>query len=123
MHQQMTTFPEPGVPVPAVIETPSAQAAAGRRGEAERKRIERAKRKAQGLPDPRLVDNAIASALANVLQKGDAANRIKAKGGDLKVFRLPLEALMHEAMAVLTLGRHVDKKTASKVLAQRLRIV
>ena len=119
----MTVFPTPDAPLPAPLESPSAQAAAGRRGEAQRKRDERAARKAEGLPDPRLVDNAIASALANVLQKGDAANRIKAKGGDLKVFRLPLEALMHEAMAVLTLGRHVDKKTASKVLSQRLRLV
>ncbi|GJD46555.1 hypothetical protein AFCDBAGC_4437 [Methylobacterium cerastii] len=123
MQQLMTTFPEPGTPVPDPIESTSAQAAAGRRGEAERKRIERAARKAEGLPDPRLVDNAIASALATVLKKGNAAVRIQANGGDLRKFRLPLEALMQEAMATLTLGRHVDKKTASKVLSQRLKLV
>lgn len=123
MTQLMTTFPEPGTPVPAAIESASAAVAAGRRGEAERKRIERAERKAQGLPDPRVVDAAIVSALATVLSKGDAANRIKAKGGNMRLFRLPLEPLLAEAMLTLTQGRHIDKTTASKVLAQRLRIV
>lgn len=123
MTQQMTRFPEPSAPIPAVIKSASAQAAAGRRGDAQRKRDERAARKAEGLPDPRLIDNAIASALATVLQKGNAAVRIQANGGDLRKFRLPLEALMQEAMATLTLGRHVDKRTASKVLSQRLKLV
>lgn len=123
MAETMTHFPTPSAPLPDVIESPSAQAAAGRRGEAQRKRVERAERKAQGLPDPRVVDAAIASALATVLVKGNAAARIKAKGGDMRVFRLPLETLMTEAMLTLTRGRHIDKTTASKVLAQRLRIV
>lgn len=123
MTEMMTVFPTPGTPLPAPIESASAAAAAGRRGEAQRKRDERAARKAEGLPDPRIVDAAIASALATVLQKGDAANRIKAKGGDMRLFRLPLETLMTEAMLTLTRGRHIDKATASKVLAQRLRIV
>ncbi|MCJ2035589.1 hypothetical protein [Methylobacterium sp. J-068] len=123
MTQMMTVFPTPGTPLPSPIESASAQAAAGRRGEAQRKREERAERKAQGLPDPRVVDTAIVSALATVLVKGNAAARIQAKGGDMSIFRLPLETLMAEAMLTLTQGRHIDRKTAGKVLAQRLRIV
>lgn len=123
MTQMMTVFPTPGTPLPAPIESASAAAAAGRRGEAQRKREERAARKAEGLPDPRIVDAAIVSGLATLLQKGNAKARIQAKGGDMSVFRLPLETLMAEAMLTLTQGRHIDRKTAGKVLAQRLRIV
>ncbi|MCJ2036013.1 hypothetical protein [Methylobacterium sp. J-068] len=63
---------------PPTPESASAVAAAAKakRDEAERKRIERAERKAEGRPDPRLVDTIIARALADALRAAGARAHI-----------------------------------------------
>lgn len=119
-QQQMTHFPEPGVPVPAPIENASSQAAAGRRGEAERKRIERAKAKAAGLPDPRVIDTAIIAALIETLEKGDARRRIRAKG-TTRNFLVGLHPLLSDAMANLK-ARGIERDVAAEALRKRLRL-
>lgn len=122
MQQQMTHFPEPGTPVAAVIESASAQAASARRDEAERKRVERAERRAAGTPDPRVVDTAIVAALIETLAKGDACRRINAKG-TTKGFLVGLEPLMKDALANLVHGRGVSHDAAIDALQKRLRLV
>ncbi|MCJ2043228.1 hypothetical protein MKK58_01505 [Methylobacterium sp. J-078] len=57
-------------------ESASAAAAKAKRDEAERKRIERAERKAEGRPDPRLVDTIIVRALADALKAAGARAHI-----------------------------------------------
>lgn len=122
MTQQMTHFPKPGMHLPGPIENASAQAASVRRDEAERKRIERAERRAAGTPDPRVVDTAIVAALIETLAKGHAATRIRAKG-TTKGFLVGLEPLMRDALANLVHGRGVSHDAAIDALQKRLRLV
>lgn len=121
MTETMTHFPTPIAPLPAVIESPSAQAAAGRRGEAERKRIERAKAKAAGLPDPRVIDTALIAALIETLEKGDARRRIRAKG-TTRNFLVGLHPLLSDALANLK-ARGIERDVAAEALRKRLRLV
>ncbi len=58
-------------------ETGSARTARERRDAAERKRAERARRRAEGIPEPRLVDAAIATALCDLSRRGGLRARVR----------------------------------------------
>ncbi|MFF9551280.1 hypothetical protein [Methylobacterium fujisawaense] len=65
--------PEPvGAP-----ETGSACIARERRDAAERKRAERPRRRAKGIPKPRLLDAAIATAFSDLSRQGGLRDRVK----------------------------------------------
>lgn len=81
---------------PPTPESASAAAAKAKRDEAERKRIERAERKAMGRPDPRLVDTIVARALADALKAADARGHI--------VRHRKLDGLTLDAKGLLTLA-------------------
>jgi hypothetical protein len=66
--------PEPDAGAP---ETGSARTARERRDAAQRKREERARRKAKGVPEPRLVDAAIATAFSDLSRQGGLRARVK----------------------------------------------
>ncbi len=90
----------------------SAEAAAHRRVEAGRKRVEREERRAAGLPDRRTVDTVVSAALAQVLREGNAAARIQARGSARGIV-VDGEAVLRAAIKGLT-SRGVTKEAASR---------
>ncbi|SFU34617.1 hypothetical protein SAMN02799631_00266 [Methylobacterium sp. 174MFSha1.1] len=114
--------PEPvadeAAPVAATPLSASAEAAAHRRVEAERKRVEREERRAAGLPDRRTVDTVVSAALAQVLREGNAAARIRARGSAVGLV-VDGEAVLRLAIRGLT-ARGVAKEAASRAVAERL---
>ncbi|KMO14754.1 hypothetical protein [Methylobacterium platani] len=116
------TVPEPvadeAAPVAAPPLSASAEAAAHRRVEAERKRIERAERRAAGLPDRRTVDGAVSAALAQVLREGKAASRVRARGS-ARGMVVDGEAILRHAILELR-ARACSKEAASRAVAERL---
>lgn len=105
-------------PVPAAPMSASAEAAAHRRVEAGRKRVEREERRAAGLPDRRTVDTVVSAALAQVLREGNAAARIQARGSARGIV-VDGEAVLRAAIKGLT-SRGVTKEAASRTVAERL---
>ncbi|MCJ2043171.1 hypothetical protein MKK58_01195 [Methylobacterium sp. J-078] len=100
---------------PPTPESASAAAAKARRDEAERKRTERAERRAEGRPDPRLVDSIIARALADALKAADARGHV--------VRHRKLDGLTLDAKAILGLAMNELKargfpKDVAKVALQ-----
>lgn len=105
-------------PVPAAPMSASAEAAAHRRVEAERKRVEREERRAAGLPDRRTVDTVVSAALGEVLRQGDAGARIRARGS-ARGMVIDGEAVLRAAIKGLRV-RGFSKEAASRAIAERL---
>jgi hypothetical protein len=97
----------------------SALAAAQRRADAERKRLERARRREAGLPDPRTVDAAIVSAIAHVMRENQAAERV-ARAGSMDPFSVPMRSVFREAGRILREERRVARPAAVQALRDRI---
>lgn len=102
-------------PTPA---SAAAAAAAARRADAERKRIERERRRSAGRPDPRLVDGVVVRALADALRAVDARGYI-VQHGKLDGLTLDAKAVLRLAMQGLY-DRGVDKGVAKATMLARL---
>lgn len=93
--------------------------------DAERKRAERAARRAAGLPDQRTVDVAIVAALATLLEEGDVVGRAQ-RQGSLDGLSVDLRPLMQGALRHLRRGKvdgvKVSRVAAVMALQQRLRM-
>ncbi|CAA2155404.1 hypothetical protein MBRA_01049 [Methylobacterium brachiatum] len=100
-------------------ETPSARAAAAKRAEAERKREERAKRKADGVPDRRAVDSAVIGAIVTAAARrghGRTISQTKSLAG----LAISLQDLVGGAMQELVENRGIGQQQAKKALLVRL---
>lgn len=103
-------FPGPGaLPVPPLQET-----------EAERKRRERQERRDAGLPDPRIVDAAIATAFADICVLGEAPRRIIRDRSTDKVL-VYLRAVVEGALRILV-EKGYRKDIAVTVILRRLKL-
>lgn len=109
--------PEPDASAPA--ETPSARAAALRRAEAERKRGERAKRKAEGVPDPRTVDAAIIGAVVAACARRGHPRTI-AQTKSLAGLAITLQDIVGGTMQELVENRGIGQQQAKGALLVRL---
>ncbi len=93
---------------------------------AERKRAERAARRKSGLPDPRVVDAAVASAMAEALHtadfRGHCVRRGSVAGMTVDVEDIMRRAIAHVRAAKLQ-GGQVSREAAHQAVAQRLRLV
>lgn len=103
---------------PPTPESASAAAAKARRDEAERKRIERAKRREKGLPDPRVVDGLIVQALVEALKAAGALQHIQ-RTGKLAGLTLDAETIARAALKGLA-GRELSKDVRGKLIRDRL---
>ncbi len=104
---------------PCAPETGSARSARERRDAADRKRAERARRRAEGIPEPTLVDRAIATALADLSRRG----RLRARATAQKSFEgisYDLARVLGQAMEELVERRGVKLPQAKKALMARL---
>ena len=107
--------PEPvGAP-----ETGSARTAREKRDAAQRKRYERARRRAKGIPEPRLVDAAIAIALCDLSRRGGLRARVKEQRG-YDGIAYGLADVLGQAMEELVERRGVKQPQAKAALMQRL---
>jgi hypothetical protein len=102
-------------PTPA---SAAAAAAAARRDDAARKRKEREARRAEGLPDPRVVDVAIVQALAAALKGADARGHMS-RTGSLKGLSIPAGEILSGAMRALR-DKGLDRHVAGRLLQGRL---
>lgn len=103
----------------ALPETPSARAAAVRRAEADRKREERAKRRADGIPDPRTVDAAIINAVvASSVRRGHP--RTIAQTKSLAGLAISLQDIVGGAMQELVEVKGIGQAQAKGALIVRL---
>ncbi|SDM31294.1 hypothetical protein SAMN05216360_101520 [Methylobacterium phyllostachyos] len=100
-------------------ETGSARTARERRDAAERKRAERARRKAEGIPEPRLVDAAIATALSDLSRRGGLRARVREQRS-FEGISYDLGGLLGQAMEELVERRGVAQPQAKAALMQRL---
>ena len=100
-------------------ETGSARSARERRDAADRKRAERARRRAEGIPEPALVDRAIATALADISRRGRFRQRAKAQSS-FEGLAIKLEAILGQAMEELVQRRGVKQQQAKAALRARL---
>ena len=89
------------MPTPA---SASADAAAYRRAEATRKRDERARLKAAGVPPAHAVDSAITSALSAVLLRDGAVEALRGGRKDAKHEIDLISVLRHASKALVTRG-------------------
>lgn len=93
---------------------------------AERKRAERAARRAAGLPDPRVVDAAVASAMAEALHAADFVGHC-VRRGSVAGMTMNIEDVMRRAIAHVRAakvqGGEVTRAAAHQAVAQRLRLV
>lgn len=112
-YDDIETFPEPR-PFDLARETSAARLARERHEAAIRQRTSRARRKAQ-----MELDTAIASAMANVLRRNRAHDRIRAVG-TVVGFRLHLEPVLKEAGRILVSEMRWDRTVAAKAVNGRL---
>ncbi|MFC6388710.1 hypothetical protein ACFQDP_05000 [Methylorubrum zatmanii] len=103
-------------------ETGSARSARERRDAADRKRAERARRKAAGIPEPALVDRAIATALADLSCRGGFRARAREQKG-FEGIAYGLADLIGQAMEELVERRGVKQRQAKKALTTRLGLI
>ncbi|MCJ2047643.1 hypothetical protein MKK58_24335 [Methylobacterium sp. J-078] len=103
---------------PPTPESASAAAAKARRDEAERKRIERARRRDKGLPDARVVDTAIVQALAAAFKAAGARAHMQ-RTGKLAGLTLDAEAIARAALKGLA-GRDIAKDVRWQMIQARL---
>lgn len=106
--------PEAGAP-----ETGSARTARERRDAAERKRAERARRRAEGIPKPRLVNAAIATALSDLTRRGGLRARVREQK-NLEGIAYGLADVLGQAMQELVERRGVGQPQAKAALMARL---
>jgi len=100
-------------------ETPSAKAAAARRAEAERKREERAKKRAEGIPDPRAVDAAVIGAIvAAAARRGHGRTISQTKS--LAGLAISLQDLVGGAMQDLVEVKGIGQQQAKRAILVRL---
>lgn len=109
-------LPEEGPEEP--VPTGAAAAAAARRQDATRKRIERAARRRQGVPDTRTVDSAIAWALARVLREAGVPTLVR-RAGTVEGLTVELAPILRYAMEALR-ARGVDPVMRRTVIAGKL---
>lgn len=102
-------------PTPA---SAAAAAAAFRRADAARKRDERARRRAEGLPDQRVIDAAIVQGLADALKTVDARGHML-RHGKLSGLDVPVAAVIKAALRSL-MDRGCEKGAAIRVLQGRV---
>lgn len=100
-------------------ETGSARTARERRDAAQRKRDERARRKAEGMPDPRVVDSAVATAIAAISRRARFRQRAKAQSS-FQGLHLGLEAILGQAIQELVEHRGVAMPQARAAIKARL---
>ncbi|MEE7490580.1 hypothetical protein SAMN02799622_04210 [Methylobacterium sp. UNC378MF] len=100
-------------------ESGSARTARERRDAAERKRAERARRRAEGIPEPRLVEAAIATALCDLSRRGGLRARVKEQRS-YDGIAYGLDAVLGQAMEELVERRGVAQPQAKRALMQRL---
>lgn len=112
-YDDIGPFPEPP-PFDLARETPAARLARERHEAAIRQRTSRARRKAQVE-----LDSAIASAMANILRRNRAHERIRAVGA-VAGFRLHLEPVLKEAGCILVAEMGWDRTVAAKAVNGRL---
>ncbi len=127
--QDDTPLPEPDdEPVPAIAlpeegrrsrcsPAPPA-AAAARRQDAARKRIERAARRRQGVPDTRTVDSAVAWALARVLREAGVPDLVR-RAGTVEGLTVEIAPVLRYAMEALR-ARGVSSEMRRTVIAGKL---
>ncbi|MGC5781748.1 MULTISPECIES: hypothetical protein [Methylobacterium] len=93
---------------------------------AERKRAERAARRAAGLPDPRVVDAAVATAMAEALHAADFVGHC-VRRGSVAGMTVDVEDVMRRAIAHVRAAKvqdgQVSRAAAHQAVAQRLRLV
>ncbi|WP_279356717.1 hypothetical protein [Methylobacterium indicum] len=89
-----------------------------RRTDAQRKRVERAKRKAAGMVEPSVLDAAIVTAYARMLVEGDAVNLI-ARRGTMEGMSLSVHRVYEEARTIL-LEKGATPAGARRMLGERL---
>ncbi|MHC2001818.1 hypothetical protein ACYQR9_15465 [Methylobacterium sp. CM6241] len=102
-------------PTPA---SAAAAAAAFRRADAARKRDERAKRRAEGLPDQRVIDACITQGISDALKAVDARGHML-RHGRLTGLDVPVAAVMKAALHHL-MDRGCEKAVAVRVLQGRV---
>lgn len=100
-------------------ETGSARAARERRDAADRKRAERARNRAAGIPDPRVVDAAIATAIAAINRRANFRARAKSQGS-FEGLNISLEAILGQAIQELVEHRGVAMPQARTAIKARL---
>ncbi|MFH6786666.1 hypothetical protein [Methylobacterium sp. MA0201] len=109
-------LPEEGPEEPVL--TGAAAAAAARRQDAARKRIERAARRRQGVPDTRTVDSAVAWALARVLREAGVPDLVR-HAGTVEGLTVELAPILRYAMEALR-ARGVSPEMRRTVIAGKL---
>lgn len=124
MPEEVHLDPEPTrAPEPtSAPETGSARTARERRDAAERKRAERARRKADGVPDPQLVDRAIATAIGDLSRRGDMRARVRERKS-FEGLAFGLDAVLGQAMEELVERRGVGRAQAKAALMTRLGLI
>lgn len=103
----------------ATTEHPNARRARLARDNAGRQREYRARLRASGQPDPRIVDAVIVDALRETLAQDQALERIKA-AGSLTGIHVRLSAVLSRAVDVLVEGRGVEIPMARRVVREAL---
>lgn len=115
-----TDFPTPGDFFPAPDEAPEMPAEIPLT-DAERKRRDRLARREAGLPDPRVVDTAILTALIDSLAKGGAAEMITRHRSTDRVL-VYLKPVLKDALNALVHQRGVPKNVATQLVMRRLKL-
>ena len=100
-------------------ETGSARSARERRDAADRKRAERARRRAEGIPEPALVDRAIATALSDLSRRRGLRARVREQKS-FEGIAYGLADLVGQAMEELVERRGVRQQQAKAALMARL---
>jgi hypothetical protein len=111
--------PEPEPEDASAPESGSARTAREKRDAAERKRAERARNRKAGIPDPALVDRAIATAIGDISKRARFRDRVKEQRG-LQGLAFGLDAILGQAMEELVERRGVGQAQAKRALMQRL---
>ena len=111
--------PEPEPEYDNAPEIGSARTAREKRDAAQRKRDERARNRKNGIPDPALVDRAIATAIGDISKRARFRDRVKQRRG-LQGLAIGLDAILGQAMEELVERRGVGQAQAKRALMQRL---
>jgi hypothetical protein len=111
--------PEPEPEDASAPESGSARTAREKRDAAERKRAERARNRKAGIPDPALVDRAIATALGDISRRARFRERVQVQQG-MQGLAIGLDAILGQAMQELVERRGVKQPQAKAALMQRL---
>ena len=111
--------PEPEAEDDGAPETGSARTAREKRDAAQRKRDERARNRKNGIPDPALVDRAIATAIGDISKRARFRDRVKEQRG-LQGLAIGLDAILGQAMEEPVERRGVAQPQAKRAVMVRL---